>query len=150
MGRRTEGRQPGCYIVDQYATRAVRIGRLWGYAYASSAAIEHVFAATAEPALLFGNIHRSVSKEEATRLRALGVPVLMGTSTALAAIRHLVDWQRAREAGQRATPALPPQAALDEALVVISAQTRHARSGASTMVQALPPRRRSVSSLLTM
>jgi acyl-CoA synthetase (NDP forming) len=67
------------------------------YARSSSTAIEHVFAATDKPALVFGNLHSSVSRDEATRLRSLGVPVLMGTETALKAIRGLISWQRHRE-----------------------------------------------------
>ncbi len=44
------------------------------YARASSMAVERAAATTEKPALLFGNMHSSVSREEATRLRALGVP----------------------------------------------------------------------------
>ena len=67
------------------------------YARQSSTAIERAFDATDKPALVFGNIHSTVSREEATRLRAHGVPVLMGTVTALTAMRNLIAWQRRRE-----------------------------------------------------
>jgi acyl-CoA synthetase (NDP forming) len=92
------------------------------YARASSNAIEHAFAATAKPALVFGNIHSAVSRQEATRLRALGVPVLMGTATALSAMRHLIEWQRKRNGPHVEPPALPAQQVLDEARAIV--QTR--------------------------
>ena len=92
------------------------------YAKASSSAMERVFAATTKPALLFSNIHSSVSREEAARLRALGVPVLMGTATALAAMRHLVEWQRRRLAPPMVQPSLLPQSALDAACSLARAE----------------------------
>ena len=76
------------------------------YARASATAIEHVFAATDKPALVFGNLHSAISREEATRLRGLGVPVLMGTASALTAMRNLIDWQRHRDT-PRTTPPPP-------------------------------------------
>jgi acyl-CoA synthetase (NDP forming) len=85
------------------------------YARASSTAIERVFATTAKPAPAFGHIHGSVSREEATRLRTLGVPVLMGTATALLAMRHLIDWQSRRDEAHPGPPTLPPARALDAA-----------------------------------
>lgn len=85
------------------------------YARASSTAIERAFAATAKPALVFGNLHSSVSREEAARLRALDVPVLMGTVTALTAIRNLIDWQRRREAAPARVPDPPAHGVLEKA-----------------------------------
>jgi acyl-CoA synthetase (NDP forming) len=67
------------------------------YLYGSTAAIEAVFNETEKPALVFGNLHSTVSREEASRLRGLGIPVLMGTGTALLAMKHLGDWQSRRE-----------------------------------------------------
>ncbi|HXP74068.1 MAG TPA: acetate--CoA ligase family protein [Stellaceae bacterium] len=107
------------------------------YARASSATIERAFAATAKPALVFGNIHSSVSREEATRLRALGVPVLMGTATALTAIRNLIAWQHARDAAREKPPALPPRAVLDEARALIKAKSAHATEQALPLPVAL-------------
>ena len=104
------------------------------YARASSTAIEHVFASTTKPALVFGNIHSAVSREEATRLRALGVPVLMGTATALAAMRHLIVWQRGRDTPRAAPTALPTQQVLNEARAI--ARTRGA-SGALPLAESL-------------
>lgn len=99
------------------------------YARASSTAIERAFAGTTKPGLVFGNMHSSVSREEATRLRALGVPVLMGTATALTAMRHLIDRQRRRNEPRAAPPALPPQPVLDVA---------HAQAQGQTASDALP------------
>ncbi len=104
------------------------------YARASSTAIERVAAATTKPALVFGNIHSSVSREEATRLRALGVPVLMGTATALMAMRHLIDWQHRWNRPHPPLPALPPQHVLDAARVQVQG---HAASDALPLPQAL-------------
>ncbi len=106
---------PGVAVVA-LATNLVH-GRT--YARASSTAIEHTFAATTKPALVFGNLHSSVSREEATRLRALGVPVLMGTTTALMAMHHLIGWQRRRDTRCGEVPALPTQSVLDEAHTLV-------------------------------
>jgi acetate---CoA ligase (ADP-forming) len=108
---------PGVSVVA-LATNLVH-GR--AYARASSTAIEHAFAATTKPALVFGNLHSAVSREEATRLRALGVPVLMGTATALAAMRHLIDWQRGRETRLGDPLALPSHHMVDAARAIVQA-----------------------------
>lgn len=109
---------PGVGVVAM-ATNLVH-GR--AYARTSSEAIERVFAATEKPALVFGNLHSSISREEATRLRTLGVPVLMGTASALTAMRNLIDWQRHRKAERREAPALPSRAVLDEAASLVQAK----------------------------
>ena len=67
------------------------------YLYQSCEALERVFNATIKPTVVFGNIHSAVSREEAAKLRSLGIPVLMGTATALAAMKHLGAWQQRRE-----------------------------------------------------
>jgi acyl-CoA synthetase (NDP forming) len=111
-----------CALADDPAVAVVALatnlvhGR--AYALASSTAIEHAFAATAKPALVFGNIHSALSREEATRLRALGVPVLMGTATALSAMRHLINWQCGRDTPRSEPPAPLTQQALDEARAI--------------------------------
>ena len=73
--------------------------------YASTQAIEDTHAATDKPCLVFSNLHSSVDAAEAARLRALGIPVLMGTETGLAAIDHLITWHARR--GR--TPAPSPE-----------------------------------------
>jgi acyl-CoA synthetase (NDP forming) len=111
-----------CALADDPAVAVVALatnlvhGR--AYALASSTAIEHAFVATAKPALVFGNIHSALSREEATRLRALGVPVLMGTATALSAMRHLINWQCGRDTPRSEPPAPLTQQALDEARAI--------------------------------
>ena len=73
--------------------------------YASTQAIEDTHAATDKPCLALSNLHSSVDPAEAARLRALGIPVLMGTETGLAAIDHLITWHARR----RRMPAPPPE-----------------------------------------
>ncbi|MCC7048297.1 MAG: acetate--CoA ligase family protein [Alphaproteobacteria bacterium] len=79
------------------------------YVKVASATVERVAAGTAKPAVLFGHIHSAVSREEAARLRALGIPVLMGTPTALQAMSHFLGWHarradKDREAGPMPAP----------------------------------------------
>ena len=105
------------------------------YARASSTAIEHVFASTTKPALVFGNIHSAVSREEATRLRALGVPVLMGTATALVAMRHLIVWQHRRDTPRAEPTALPTQQVLNEARAIVA--RTHGASGVLPLAESL-------------
>jgi acyl-CoA synthetase (NDP forming) len=47
-------------------------------------------AATAKPVAVLGNLASAVDRANAARLRAAGVPVLEGTATGLAALRHLL------------------------------------------------------------
>jgi acetate---CoA ligase (ADP-forming) len=47
-------------------------------------------AATAKPVAVLGNLASAVDRADAARLRAAGVPVLEGTATGLAALRHLL------------------------------------------------------------
>lgn len=81
------------------------------YVKVSSATIENISAGTAKPAVLFGHIHSTVSREEAARLRALGIPVLMGTPTALQAMTHFLDWHARRNDAARSAGPCPPQVA---------------------------------------
>ena len=104
--------------VDALATNLVH-GR--PYARTSSTAIEHAYFATEKPALVFGNLHSSVSREEAARLRALGVPVLMGSETSLKAIRNLMAWQRRRTRTHAEPPPLPLPSALEAARALVKA-----------------------------
>jgi acyl-CoA synthetase (NDP forming) len=57
---------------------------------------ERVQAATDKPFAVLGNAATSVEPTAATALRSAGIPVLMGTSTGLAAIRHLLRYQSRR------------------------------------------------------
>ncbi|MCC6471025.1 MAG: acetate--CoA ligase family protein [Alphaproteobacteria bacterium] len=83
------------------------------YVKVASASIERVAAGTDKPAVLFGHIHSTVSREEAARLRALDIPVLMGTPTALQAMSHFLAWHARRVDRDRDAGAMPaPVAAM--------------------------------------
>lgn len=69
------------------------------YAHRSAVALEEVHRNTDKPTVLFGNLHSAVSRTEAARLRRLGIPVLMGTTTSLLAMKHVGAWQARRGTG---------------------------------------------------
>ena len=73
----------------------------------SCAAIAAVHQATDKPCLLLGNLHSTIDRGEAAKLRAAGVPVLMGTETGLLAIEHYFAWHRHREEAAESLPAGP-------------------------------------------
>lgn len=79
------------------------------YLKVSGTAIEQAAAATGKPAVVFGHLHSTISREEAARLRGLGIPVLMGTTTALAAMTHFLSWHQQRDRRDREAGA-PPSA----------------------------------------
>ena len=54
--------------------------------------IERVFEATDKPVALMGNIATTMAPSEVAGLRAKGVPVLMGTETALKSIEHYMSY----------------------------------------------------------
>lgn len=51
-------------------------------------ALEKVIAGTTKPVVMFGNVATTMSPAECLRYRSWGVPVLMGTETALRALKH--------------------------------------------------------------
>lgn len=51
----------------------------------------------AKPLAFVANVTSAASEEQMRRLRSAGIPVLMGTETALRAVRHLFDYCEARE-----------------------------------------------------
>ncbi len=63
-------------------------------AYADIA--RRVHASTVKPFAVLGNAATTIDQPTAATLRASGIPVLMGTSTGLAAIRHLLRYQSRR------------------------------------------------------
>ncbi|WP_167670997.1 acetate--CoA ligase family protein [Allopusillimonas ginsengisoli] len=65
------------------------------YLEASTQAAIRVHQSTDKPVVVISNLHSSVSRPHASRLRAQGIPVLMGTVTALLAIKHAIKWQEA-------------------------------------------------------
>ena len=73
----------------------------------SCAAIAAVHRASDKPCVMLGNLHSTIDRGEAARLRAEGVPVLMGTETGLLAIKHSFAWHRRREEASESLPAGP-------------------------------------------
>ncbi len=73
----------------------------------SCTAIAAIHRASDKPCLLMGNLHSTIDRGEAAKLRAEGVPVLMGTETGLLALKHFVDWHRRRQEGEGPLPAGP-------------------------------------------
>jgi acyl-CoA synthetase (NDP forming) len=53
-----------------------------------SKALEKTWAASTKPIVLMGNVSATMSPVECNRFRAMGIPVLMGTETALRALAH--------------------------------------------------------------
>lgn len=51
-------------------------------------ALEKTIAGTSKPVVMFGNVATTMSPAECQRYRSWGVPVLMGTETALRALKH--------------------------------------------------------------
>ena len=51
-------------------------------------ALEKIIAGTTKPVVMFGNVATTMSPAECQRYRSWGVPVLMGTETALRALKH--------------------------------------------------------------
>jgi acyl-CoA synthetase (NDP forming) len=85
------------------------------FLYAQTAAVEAAHRATTKPVVAFGNLHSSICRDEAARLRELGVPVLMGTANALAAIGNFVAYHQRRRLGPSAgaPPPADPQVVED-------------------------------------
>jgi acyl-CoA synthetase (NDP forming) len=57
--------------------------------------VERVHAATERPVAVMGNLASAIDPAAADRLRNRGITVLMGTDTALAALRHALTWRPA-------------------------------------------------------
>ncbi len=58
--------------------------------------IENVHKYSPKPAVMMGNIHSTIDRGEAERLRGIGIPVLMGTQTALTAVKHFMAYHHRR------------------------------------------------------
>lgn len=67
-------------------------------------AIEAVFNATQKPVALMGNITTTMAQDETARLRALGIPVLMGTETALQGLDHFLTYKFRPRLADRTAP----------------------------------------------
>lgn len=58
------------------------------FMYDCCRALEKTWLSTHKPVVLMGNVSTTMSPKECNRLRDLGIPVLMGTATALSALSH--------------------------------------------------------------
>ena len=76
-------------------------GRALLHAWARVA--ETVHHATDKPIMMLGNVSTAFDRDEAARLRGVGLPVLLGTVTGLQAIKATVDWRRRRREGREIT-----------------------------------------------
>lgn len=81
-----------------------------GRPYLTSAvtAIEASAARTDKPIVVLANLHSTISREAATRLRDQDIPVLMGTETGLRAIRAWLRWNAGRDRRPEPAPAASP------------------------------------------
>lgn len=68
---------------------------------------EAVHAATAKPVMMLGNLASAFDRDQAARLRRLGIPVLLGTQPGLHAIAGSIAWHRHRRARRAMTPTSP-------------------------------------------
>ncbi|WP_291912156.1 acetate--CoA ligase family protein [Limnohabitans sp.] len=73
---------------------------------ACTAALEKTYAGTSKPVVLMGNVANTMSPTECARYRAAGIPVLMGTETALRALRHYTRYHDRLAARAEHAPAL--------------------------------------------
>lgn len=73
---------------------------------ACTAALEKTYAGTSKPVVLMGNVANTMSPTECARYRAAGIPVLMGTETALRALRHYTRYHDRLAASAEHAPAL--------------------------------------------
>lgn len=69
-------------------------------------ALEKVAAGTDKPVVMFGNVATTMSPTECQRYRSLGVPVLMGTETALRALSHYARFHAAGTHTSRSAPVI--------------------------------------------
>ena len=73
---------------------------------ACTAALEKTHAGTSKPVVLMGNVANTMSPTECARYRAAGIPVLMGTETALRALRHYTRYHDRLATSAEHAPAL--------------------------------------------
>ena len=84
------------------------------YTNVCTAALEKAYAGTHKPVVLMGNVANTMSPTECARYRAAGIPVLMGTETALRALRHYTQYQTRLTAPTHEAPAQAAQGVADE------------------------------------
>lgn len=101
------------------------------FTHACTAALETTFAGTHKPVVLMGNVANTMSPTECQRYRAAGIPVLMGTETALRALRHYTQYHERLAAADHGTTATTVPAAVTERWL----QRLQAAAQAQTSVQ---------------
>ncbi|HEY1330078.1 MAG TPA: acetate--CoA ligase family protein [Actinomycetota bacterium] len=90
-----------------------------------------VFAETHKPVAMLTNLASAVDRNDARRLDEAGIPILEGTATGLAAVRHLFDYRDAR--------ARPPASAGEPVAPEVRERWRaRLREAAAGGVEALP------------
>ena len=60
---------------------------------------------THKPVAKLGHVHSTIDRTAAAALREEGIPVLMGTATGLAAVKHFLAWHAQRRTSLPASPA---------------------------------------------
>jgi acyl-CoA synthetase (NDP forming) len=73
-----------------------------------SRALEKTWATTTKPVVMMGHVATTMSPAECARYRAWGVPVLMGTETALRALQHYSRYHAQAQPQQAPAPASAP------------------------------------------
>ncbi|WP_342640451.1 acetate--CoA ligase family protein [Rhodoligotrophos ferricapiens] len=117
-----------------------------GRAYADEAAraISEAAAATAKPALLFGHVESAMSHKHAADLRAKGIPVLLGTASALSAMTHLITWHQRKDPATRGvakpTADLPSREEISALIAADGPGALSARTAAQLMDRCHLPR----------
>ena len=69
-----------------------------------------VFASTTKPFCILSNLASAIATDEAAILRGEGIPVLEGTTSGLAALRHLLAYRD----GRARPPVVPPEPVADD------------------------------------
>ena len=92
---------------------------------------EHVHAATTKPVMVMGNLSSALDRDEAARLRGLGIPVLLGTEPGLAAIAGSIAWHSFRR--ERAESPNAPSIAPPDTATVVDWRIRLAAAGGASL-----------------
>ncbi|MGE8943886.1 acetate--CoA ligase family protein [Leptospira interrogans] len=69
--------------------------------------VQALHQASQKPIVMMGNLHSTIDREEAARLRAFGIPVLMGTSTGLSALKHFSRYHHPEDYSRDEVPKSP-------------------------------------------
>jgi acyl-CoA synthetase (NDP forming) len=103
------------------------------YADAAASAISDVAKGTSKPVILFGNLESALSAPHAQKLRAEGIPVLVGTAHALNAVRSYCSWSARRGAARSQPLRAEPDPRIVEIIEQAGGPALNARQGASLL-----------------